>query len=673
MRMRKFSEVNIYRLVLCIGLIQIAAYWFAGSIVSDECTLAIPQPDTPLYYQAARRIVEGHPFSFSDGSAVCTGTTTVLYPFVLAIPYALGWAGDAIIVAGFLLNALFYLIFLLSWVKASDGWCDRYDARVLFALIIAMSGHCAFTTFSQTDIGFWLALSGLFAVALSQQRNLWVGIILALSPWVRPEGAILTISFALITAFFHFYRRDEVKTVARVAIVIAGAFSVCGVFALNYILTGSAQFASVAGKTHFATLPFASAVMSSVSDLFSIVKCTILGLSAGTPRDLLVMPLLGGFFIVIGVVAYRWSRNNLFGLMVLILASMGCILNIAQSGMQGANMERYLIWTFPLYTILTANGIVSIEDRLPRRIHKIPSVVIALFCLIGGLVCPCYFYQACSYVDSERLFAKDCDAIMQEGRSVGGLPCAPAYFFSRRRLANLSGVYSPEFAPQDVIENIERLRNKPNLRFDYWLSCSDLVSILEPGNVGKLGEVLLPGPCGMTLMKADWRAFDSVLPKTNCEGRLVARVDVGYAADESLAEYHVITRWGCPVFDPFVQFGRLGDEEIVDVGRVILGGDEMTVPLKPGCDVTVVARFWPRHSVVRSAGIASNVFDCSFSNPLKFNIAVDGNVVDIAEIPYSERGFSDVSFKIPGVAIRNPVSRIGFLGDHIVFGYWFYQ
>ena len=83
-------------------------------MANDECVLAIPQPDTPLYYQAARRIVEGHPFSFSEGSSVCTGTTTVLYPFVLAIPYALGFSGDAMIVVGFLLNALFYCVFLFS-------------------------------------------------------------------------------------------------------------------------------------------------------------------------------------------------------------------------------------------------------------------------------------------------------------------------------------------------------------------------------------------------------------------------------------------------------------------------------------------------------------------------------------------------------------------------------
>ena len=127
------------------------------------------------------------------------------------------------------------------------------------------------------------------------------------------------------------------------------------------------------------------------------------------------------------------------------------------------------------------------------------------------------------------------------------------------------------------------------------------------------------------------------------------------------------------MLDPLVQFGKLGEREIVDVGRVILGGDEMTVTLDPGRDVTVVTRMWPKHSVYRSFSTGSDRIDCSFSNPLKFNVSVDGNIVDTAELSYATNCFSDVSFKISGPAIKNPVSRIGFLGDHITFGYWFYQ
>ena len=84
-------------IVLILGVFQVAAYYISGATVRADGGFSIGQPDTLLYCQAARRIVEGHPFSYSEGAAMSTGTTSVLYPFVLAVPAALGADGDAII------------------------------------------------------------------------------------------------------------------------------------------------------------------------------------------------------------------------------------------------------------------------------------------------------------------------------------------------------------------------------------------------------------------------------------------------------------------------------------------------------------------------------------------------------------------------------------------------
>ena len=120
------DKKHLVTLMLCIGLMQIAGYYLAVMLASRDGAMAVPQPDTLLYCQAARRIAEGHPFSFSAGTAVSTGTTSVLYPFILAIPYVLGATGDALIMAGFWLNALFYLVFLFGWGKAIWPWRRDY-------------------------------------------------------------------------------------------------------------------------------------------------------------------------------------------------------------------------------------------------------------------------------------------------------------------------------------------------------------------------------------------------------------------------------------------------------------------------------------------------------------------------------------------------------------------
>ena len=123
------SKKNLAAIMLCIGLMQVAVYYLAGTLASPDGSMAVPQPDTLLYCQAARRIAEGHPFSFSEGAAACTGTTSILYPFILAIPYLLGAKGDALLAAGFILNAIFYLMFLLGWAKALKVWLEKPPAH----------------------------------------------------------------------------------------------------------------------------------------------------------------------------------------------------------------------------------------------------------------------------------------------------------------------------------------------------------------------------------------------------------------------------------------------------------------------------------------------------------------------------------------------------------------
>ena len=69
---------NLLLLAFCAGLVQIACYYVAGAVVRGDGGLAIAQPDTLLYSQAARRIAEGFPFSFSEGTAASTGTTSAV-------------------------------------------------------------------------------------------------------------------------------------------------------------------------------------------------------------------------------------------------------------------------------------------------------------------------------------------------------------------------------------------------------------------------------------------------------------------------------------------------------------------------------------------------------------------------------------------------------------------
>ncbi len=678
--MYSFKRGIVCRTMLAIGLFQIAAYWFSGSMACDEGTIAVPQPDTPLYYQAARRIVEGHPFSYSEGTAPSTGTTTILYPFILSIPYALGAQGDAMLWAGFLVNAIFYLIFLWGWSIAARKWSQSEGAAVLTAVLIALSGHCAYVTFAQSDIGFLLAYTALLAAALATERRWAIGSLLVIGPWVRPEGMICVLAYVIVMlgvlicckAFPAF---KEKVSVGDIAVCVVSIISSLGVFGLNWSLTGHCQFSSVAGKGYFVNLAFPVAVFATISDLFTMVKEMFLGLAKTVPRDFISIPGLGGALLLVGVASYSWRRCNFKYLVVFLLAAFGGILSVAQSGWQGTNLDRYVAWTIPVAILFVANAVVHIEDRfVSSTFRKVPSLFVVLTSFVGAVGLVFVFNASSRDSDTSRHFSHECDKLMTIGSSYGSDgACAITYYCSPRRCAHLTGIYSPEFSFKCISDNIERLRHRPETRFDYWIFSPGIVALFGRTCVEMMGEVLLSGPDGMSLAKADWSMFN--IPSCGeFDGKaMVASVDVGYDEDEQKCSYHVITRWGLEVFDPFVKCGLLKDKYIVDVGRVILGGDEMCVPLRPGADVIVVMRTWPQHLVNRNTGYPSAPFDCAFANPLKMNVSVDGNIVGLAEIAYATNAFTDVSFKIPGEAIKSDESRIGFLGDHITFGYRFYQ
>ena len=284
-------DSRFVKIALCVGMLQIAGYYLSGSIADADSMMSAAQPDTLLYCQAARRIAEGHPFSFSHGEPVSTGTTSVLYPFVLSVPYAFGAKGDALLLAGFVLNALFYLLFLAGWTRV---FCDLFESSILrFAsiLLLALSPQPAYCALAQSDIGLWMALSGLFASAFFSKKTVVYAVLLALGPWIRPEGMVLLLVFCAYAAWSR-RKRDIVAALAGVA-------SACGVFVFNHILTGKAQFSSVANKGYFITLGFPEAVYHTVSDMVRISKEFVFGMSELPPRMFFLIRCLAHFLLFV--------------------------------------------------------------------------------------------------------------------------------------------------------------------------------------------------------------------------------------------------------------------------------------------------------------------------------------------------------------------------------------
>lgn len=667
---------NLVLFSVCIALVQVALYYFVSATVRSDGTLAVAQPDTLLYCQAARRIAEGFPFSFSAGTAVSTGTTSVLYPFLLAPLYLIGFTGTSLLAAGFALNAALYVLFVVGWgLTACRVFDGRPMSRMTSVLLVSLFGPFAYCALAQSDIGLWMAVSAWLVYGLATgRRGLYVPLLL-LAPWVRPEGAVVVLCFSAFALYDSL--RSHRMTSDAVAAFFATA-SVAGVFLLNYALTGSFQFSSVAQKGYFKTLSPFSAVYMTAVDFMHIAKAYLLGIPQYAPRDFFYLPGVGAAFVWIGIFARPWRAAS-WRELAWHLAVLGGFLTVAASGWQNTNLDRYLVWTMPAFLFFMAYGADVVSSKIGGRVRMLPGAVVVAFTGAMAVVMVFLFGFSASAVDSMRRFAVRCDAVMPKGASFATWGnCGVAYDMSDRRTAHLSGIYSPEFLlPGAPCAQFETLKNRPETRFGYWLC---LAADKERHHCERpeivLGREALAAPPDCELRVADWSAYDAAasVPSALPGGpTLRSRVDVVYDCDERDSMYEPLTRDDYPFFAPFFRAGDLAGTNIVEAGRFLLGGDSMTVPLVPGRDVDVVMRtaLGCTASVDREVGRRASKI--SLKSPLELRVLVDGVDAGTVSVDVAEGDFCDAHFTIPGNFLTTPNPRLTFLGEHVAFAYWFYQ
>lgn len=663
-------------LLFCVGLVQVAIYYLAGALVNGADGMAIAQPDTLLYLQAARRVAEGHAFSFCVGEPACTGTTSVLHPFLFSVFWLLGVGERCQVSIGFWANAVLYLVFLQGWGVAVRRWIDDGFAQVFAALLLALFGQTAYAAMAQSDIGLWLAVSGWLAAGLAM-RKIWIwGPLLILGPWIRPEGMVCVISAAAVGIVLSVAGVVRVRK-SEFAVVSLAIVSMLGVFALNFALTGHAQFSSVANKGYFATLTFGQAVDSTVLDAIEILKALTLGMAPQTPRVYYMIPLLGGGLFWLGVVAHPWRRESIRGELVIVVAALGGILTVASSGWQNTNTDRYLAWVMPLPVVFMACGVAELRRRVPRKSLAVALTALPVLYSVGGTIALAVgFNAAAARSDLLLAFGRHLDKKLPVDASVGVTGYSGiAYALPGRHVVTLSGIYSPAFVGKDYDSGFEQLKTEPSLRFDYWFIAGD--DKFCAGFLDIHGEQVCVGPEGYEVRRADWEVFDwSAVPHADGLDALSLRhrVDVGNDLDERNSGYEITTRYGELPPSKFTCVSQLAGRRCVEASRVVTGDDAMYAPLEPGKDCTVVIRTLSTARVTQPVYVGgSGKITFAVRSPMTLQVSVDGVEVGAFDLPVSETGFSDVKLTIPGRFITSPVSRIAFMGDHIACCYWFFQ
>lgn len=657
--------------MLLVGLLQAAAYLWAGLDAREGPGYALPQPDTFFYCQSARRIAEGHPFSFSEGTAVSTGTTTVAYPFVLAVPYALGCTGDAMLLVGWFLNAAFYIVYLVGWGAVIRRKFEGDPGGALVAgLLVALFGQVAFVVFSQSDIGIWLAVSAGFAAALAADSTRLLALTLLAGPWIRPEGMICVAAFAAFAPFAPSGRRRRDLTLAA-----AGLVSCLGVFGLNWALTGEAQFASVAQKGYFKNLAFVPALAATARDAWNDVHDFFLGLPGNGARAWYFPPLIVAFLAWVGVVVRRWRTPGLRAELTWLAAVLGGYTTVVTSGWQDTNMDRYLAWTMP--TILVAAGCgASAAARGLRAfplVRWLPGATAVSFVAVGAVVMLAFFRGVTAGIDFDRAFGVEAEKAMPPGASVGTLcNCSIAYNFSPRRVVHLLGIYSPEVRVPVGSCPFEKLKNDPAVRFDYWYDEGALKRLLDDSSLPVIGEPVLKDLYRQDLYRAKWEAFDCAARPPTLPGLSpVGRMDAGYGEDEIRAGFRVLP--GGHAGFPFSVDGRLGEEIAFESGRVISGRVEFWLDARPGENAVLLLRTAAHGVDYTFDGLHKRGTRVDVPSPLPIGLEVNGHDLGDRVSEIAEAGFSDICLDIPAHVLTGSRAHVVLCGEFPFFTCWLYQ
>jgi hypothetical protein len=222
-------------------------------------TWSAPLDDVFIHFDFARETARGHPFQWSEGAGYSSGGTSLLYPFVLAAGYALGFQKLELMTWA----AIIACVSVFAMLLAARRLCASLPRAVsyLFPPGVLCVGALDWSLFSGMEVALFLALWGGalvawddLSVAASVPERALTKPAAILGAWgagivaTRPEGAAALIVLAVSAIWLA--RGRGLREVSKL-LVLAGAPALLVLVAhglANRALTGESTAAGALVK-----------------------------------------------------------------------------------------------------------------------------------------------------------------------------------------------------------------------------------------------------------------------------------------------------------------------------------------------------------------------------------------------------------------------------------------
>lgn len=656
------------------GLAVAIAIGFAVTVLRHTPSMGLPLDDSYIYLTYAKQFGRGQPFSYFPGGGYSAGSTSAVWPMLLAPFWALGARGHALVWVSFGLCTALYAATALGGYRIARRIAGE-PAGVIAAVLVLAVAPFAWTALS----GMEVALASALLVAVI--GDLWdapptgpprprLATALAALALSRPEASLLVIAIAAAAALHQLRARDRGSALRWLAPLAAPAAWLVA----NRAIAGHWFPNTGVAKSHF-YLPGFDWTYWRIA-VVSVTGRMLRGLFWDSPGPLVWPRLVAALWLIGAVRTVARARRDhraLAGAVTVAAPLVIMLAVVASSGLWSFQNYRYIAPAFPLIMVAAgcALGPWPSSPRLAARGFARVAT------LARGLAVAGFAITALPGLgDDARVFAQGAMDTNTQVVAIGDylhrkLPEARVMFHDAGAIAYYGDTWVYDMLGLVTNHQAGIANHGPGARFEFLehLAPDERPSHFAyyPGWMGQTefyGEAVLHTPLGasiaprrlagdtdMQIIVANWdHVGTGERPINDHAGwSLADRIDI--ADLESEAQH----RWSGAlgrrsVGDPTARWSLVGREVgahglIVDGGRTIRGGrEQFAIAVDPHRPVRLV---------LRTGGARSYPYHEPIDHPVVLRI-LDPADRELARAtlpaPGPSAGFTEVGFDLPAGA-----------------------
>lgn len=665
----------------------VITWLFAWTVLRHTRPMGLPLDDSYIYLTYAKMAGRGAPFTYFPGGGYSAGSTSVLWPLVLAPFWALGARGHALVWVSFLLCAVLYALTAVGVYRIGKRLGDEWIGGLAAGVTLAI-GPFAWCALSGMEVAFASALLVGTILLLADQpktgRPSWKLIAcLAATSLSRPELTMIAGGVVALAVLARLRQRDVRAAAWWCAPLLAPLAWVTA----NRVLAGHWFPNTGIVKSHFYLPGFTWGYW--ITAVGTQAGALVRGLFWSGESPLVLPQLFAALWLVGAWRTIAWARRAGLPLVgVLIVASpfvlFGSVIATFGGRWDFQNF-RYVAPAFPLLAVTAASALVPVGQRVPRVVWRGALVVIGG--ALVGLGIP-------NLRANMLLFAQGATDTNTQVVAIGErihaeLPDARVMFHDAGAIS-----YYGDGAVYDMLGLVTNFQadianNGPGARFEFleslpadrrpthfayypsWLGSPDWYGdvLMRTPLHGPFidGSKRLAGDSDMQLIAASWdHAGTGERPFADHPGwALVDRLDIADLASERAHAWHGklgARQLGDPTAKwSFVERQVRDSGLVIDGGRTIRdGGERFTIGGDPAK---------PTRLVLRTGGTRVMKFgNGTIDRPVGLEVFAGDALVAHATIPPPDGAFLELVLELPAGTARD--LRVEVTGMYRVY-HWF--